>query len=300
MSDFCIWIAMIILFALPVMIVVLAIRAIMKKPIKTLAKSIGFNVGLFFALVLVSIFTSPTMNCDHEYVKVDEIEATCYETGVITNECSLCGVQTTENTPPNHAWVEVKGSPATCTEDGYVLESCSVCKETRENVTEKAKNHSMQLISERKPTYQAAGNKVSKCSVCGYEYTEMLDKLKMESIDFNGFHIEFEGYSFTEVDAPYYKLHGTPVVKIKATITNNTSSPSHLNGFDYQLFNTSGKESEEVYFFFEDDVFGSSDVLPGKSYTKYFHIVYDGDGIYTIFFDYLFDEKTVEINVEKS
>lgn len=300
MSDFCIWIAMIILFALPVMVIVLAIRAIMKKPIKTLAKSIGFNVGLFFALVVVSALSSPTMNCEHEYVKVDEIEATCYETGVITNECSLCGMQTTENTPPNHVWVSVNNSPATCTEDGYVLESCDICKETRKNVTEKAKNHTMKLISEREPTYENGGERVSRCTLCGYEDAEKLDKLKIEPIDFNGFHIEFGGYSFTEVDNPFYELHGTPVVKIQATITNNTSSPAHLNGFDFQLFNSSGKESEKLYFFFEDDVFGSSDVLPGKSYTKYFHIAYDGDGIYTIYFEEFFERKTVEIHVKKS
>ena len=42
------------------------------------------------------------------------------------------------------------------------------------------------------------------------------------------------------------------------------------------------------------------DLLSGKSYTMYFHILYDGDGVYTIVFDDLFfDEKMVEITVKK-
>lgn len=300
MSDFCVWIAMIILFALPVMVIVLAIRAIMKKPIKTLAKSIGFNVGLFFALMVVSALTSPTMNCEHKYVKVDEIGATCYETGVITNECSLCGMQITENTPQNHVWVGVNSSPATCTEDGYILESCDICKETRKNVTEKAKKHTMKEISYREPTYEKDGEKISKCTECDYSVTVKLDKLKVESISFKGLHLKFGNYSIVTLDYPFSDLHGKQIVRIPVTITNTSSEPNSLNIFDYKLFNTSRTESENVSYCFDDDVYGAGSLLKDASYTKYFHIVYDGDGVYTINFNnVLFDNKTVEIHVKK-
>lgn len=299
MYDFCITVIIIVLVLLPILLVALAIRALLKKPIKKLAKCIGILAIVFALAFVLGVILTPSFSCEHEYEKIDEVEATCYETGVITNECVLCGLRTTEKTSLNHDWVGIGGFSATCTEDGYVLESCSLCGETRKNVTANAKGHVMGIVSERKPTYEAEGETVSRCTVCGYEYSEKAEKLKIEPIDFNGLHIEFGGYTFAKVDNPYFELHGTPVVKIEATITNNKTTPSHLNYFDYQLFNTSGLESEDVSFLFEDDMFAASDVLPGKSYTKYFHIVYDGDGVYTIYFEYLFDEKTVEIIVEK-
>jgi hypothetical protein len=118
-------------------------------------------------------------------------------------------------------------------------------------------------------------------------------------IEFDGLELTFGEYSFTEIDNMYSEYDKQKVVKIPVTVKNISDSPNSLNMFYYNLYGTSGTESANIGYYFSDDVMEGGNILSGKSYTRYFHILYDGDGVYTIAFDNYRDEKIVEINVKK-
>ena len=68
--------------------------------------------------------------CEHDYVVVKELEATCIEPAYVWTECSLCGVEKNYEVGEadgEHDYVVVKELEATCIEAGYVWTECSVC-----------------------------------------------------------------------------------------------------------------------------------------------------------------------------
>ena len=160
--------------------------------------------------------------------------------------------------------------------------------------------HEYKIVEQIEPTYDSKGKVVKKCDLCDHKMTETLDKLKQNVIKFDGLELTFGEYSITEIDKRFSEHDEKPIVKIPVTVKNVSNSPNHLNRYYYTLFGSSGTESENVGYLLTDDISDGGELLPGKSYTKYFHIVYDGDGVYTIVFDdMLLDKETVEINVKK-
>jgi hypothetical protein len=158
----------------------------------------------------------------------------------------------------------------------------------------------MTEVSRTDPTYDAEGKIVRKCDRCEHEEVESIAKLELEVIEFDGLELTFGNYSFTEVDNRFSEYDGATVVKIPVTIKNVSRDPHSLYVFNYKLFGTSGVESANVGYYFSDDVSEGGDLLPGASYVKYFHFVYDGDGVYTIVFDdMLLEKETMEIQVKK-
>ena len=160
--------------------------------------------------------------------------------------------------------------------------------------------HEYIVIEQVDPTYDSDGKIVKKCNKCDQEKTEVLTKLERVTIKFDGLELTFGEYSFTTVDNRFSKYHNETIVKIPVTVKNISSSPNSLNSFDYTLFGTGGIESADVGYYFDDDISDGGELLSGKSYTRYFHIVYDGDGVYTIVFDdWAYDKETLEIYVTK-
>lgn len=86
MSEFCLLLIVLAILATPVLLVVLIIRAIKKKPIEKVAIGLACCVGSILPLTIIGAFSEGVTisHCEH-----DMIEA---ETGLI---CSLCGY--TEN-----------------------------------------------------------------------------------------------------------------------------------------------------------------------------------------------------------
>lgn len=287
--------------AIPVLLVVLAIRALMKKPINKIAIAIAVCVASLVPLAILGTITNPATWCEHEYSIVEEIPATCTEEGKVVKVCSLCNTETEENlSKTEHSWVSVSVFNATCTEGGYKDERCANCSNTRRADTGPALGHSMVEVSRVDPTYEADGLVVSKCERCSYEETVTLEKLIHETVKFDGLELVFGEYTFTEFTNKYSEFYGKEIVKIPVTITNISDEPHSLMLFYYKLFGTSGVESGNVGIFLSDDVSQAGDLLPGKSYVKYFHIVYDGDGTYTIVLDNgWYSKETVQIEVKK-
>lgn len=94
----------------------------------------------FLVVLLVGAFTSPTMYCDHEYELIDSKSASCDESGYEISHCPLCG--------------------------------------SEKKSTSKKLGHDMLEIRRVNPTFSTDGEIVKKCSRCGYEEIEVLEKLK--------------------------------------------------------------------------------------------------------------------------
>lgn len=237
----------------------------------------------------------------HQWVVKTTFDATCTEKGKFERVCAGCSTEETvySDVLP-HSWSTDSVVNATCTNEGYTLEKCSGCLATQRTNITKALGHSMRETSRTEPMVGVEGKIVKKCDRCNHEEVESIDKLEPITIKFDGLELVFGQYSFAEVDNKYSEYYEQTVVKIPVTIKNTSNEPNSLYYFYYKLFGVSGVESPDVYYYFDDDVSQGGDLLPGISYTKYFHILYDGDGEYTIVFDdLLFEKKTVKITVKK-
>lgn len=377
MSNLCAILIVLVIIAIPVLLAILIIRALLKKPIKKLVIATLICVGSIIPLALLGTFTDPTTRCNHEYELVETIEPTCTEKGKVVRVCSLCehekidktdsvshSYTITDETEPtctgtgkivkkcalcgneeierldkidhswetvsvvgatcskqgevvkkctscgieevehdattDHVWVVSSIVKASCDKGGYTEERCETCSSTRQTNETKALGHDMKESTRIEPTYDKEGKIVKKCTRCNHEDTETLDKLERIVIKFDGLELTFGDYSFTEVDNMFSEYDKKSVVKIPVTVKNTSKSPHSLNMFYYTLFGSNGSESADVGYLLADDISEGGELLSGKSYTKYFHIVYDGDGIYTIAFDdLLFEKETVEIYVKK-
>lgn len=112
------------LAAIPVSLIVLAIRAICKKRIKAnVIAVIGSAVSAALCFVLVG-----ALGCGHQWEKTDEISPTCTEDGRIVYQCALCGQDKTETLEKTgHTMAEDYRKEPTPLEDGEIVEICSVC-----------------------------------------------------------------------------------------------------------------------------------------------------------------------------
>ncbi len=106
-------------------------------------------------------------------------------------------------------------------------------------------------------------------------------------------------YSFDVVDNKFSDYHKQSVVKVPVTVKNLKDETHSLNMFNYSLFGSKGTELENVSSLFDDGVDEAGDLKTGASYTKYFYLLYDGDGTYSIEFDDWSDKITVNFDVKK-
>ena len=336
MSTFFAILMVLAIFATPVLVIILIITALRKKPCRKIGLAAAICAGSIMPLAIIGTITDPATYCDHQYSIVEEVASTCAKRGKIVKECPLCGRRNTENIDKvDHTWETDSVVSATCTKGGYTKERCAVCDATRQTDTDAAIGHDMKEVSRKEATQDTAGEIVYQCSRCDKKDVKVVDKLptptettetteppttenikvteppttevtettgewKGETVEFDNLKLSFGEYSFTEVDNRFSEYDGQTVVKISVTVTNLSDDPHSLNMFYYNLFGTSGVESGSIWHYFDDDVMNAGELLPGKSYTKYFHILYDGDGIYTIFLDNLwFERDVVEIMVVK-
>ena len=71
------------LLAIPVLLLILVVNAIRKKPIAKTVKKLKFSViGTIVTFILFAIFAI-FFACDHEYVTIETVDATCLTEGKI-------------------------------------------------------------------------------------------------------------------------------------------------------------------------------------------------------------------------
>ena len=79
-----------------------------------------------------------------------------------------------------HEFTMVVDQPPTCIIDGKTEQYCPLCDYTKKDII-KATGHSMVTESKREPTYEANGELVEKCTICGYEVVTKIDMLIRET-----------------------------------------------------------------------------------------------------------------------
>lgn len=139
-SNICAVIVGVSIFVIPVLFVVWLIRNIMKKPAKKIGKAAIVVFGCAVVFTMVGSFTDPATYCDHEYELVESEAATCEKGGYEKYHCGLCGRGKTEKL--------------------------------------KKLGHDVKEIRRVNPIFSTDGEIVKKCSRCGYEEIEVLEKLK--------------------------------------------------------------------------------------------------------------------------
>ena len=121
------------------------------------------------------------------------------------------------------------------------------------------------------------------------------------TIKFDGFELTFDTtYSFATIENQFSEHNGASVIKLGVNVKNVSNETKSLNMFFCKFFGANGIELDGVGAYFSgDDVLWAGDLRPGASYKKYFHILYDGNGKYSIDFDNYSQKKSVDFNVSK-
>ena len=140
LSKICAIIAGTLMFITPILLLVWLVRLIARKSAKVLGIACLICLGCFVMSIMVGTLTSPTTWCDHEYELIDSKSASCDESGYELSRCPLCG------------------------------------SEKKSKI--KKLGHDMKEICRVNPTYEKDGEIVKKCSRCGYEEVDILEKLK--------------------------------------------------------------------------------------------------------------------------
>lgn len=161
--------------ALPILFVILIVKAIRKKPVKKTALGmLGCFIGTIVSAMIFSA-VYPQSNCEHEFVVTENIDATCNTEGKIVKECPKCNKKTEEVLEVlAHEWIDAdcenpktcklcgategekgghKWEEATCTDP----KTCSVCGLTEGDALSADKEHKWEEATCAKP---------KTCTIC--------------------------------------------------------------------------------------------------------------------------------------
>ena len=106
-------------------------------------------------------------------------------------------------------------------------------------------------------------------------------------------------YSFDTIDNEFSEYDKQTVIKLPVTIKNLKNETHSLNMFYYSFFGSKGTELDSISSFFDDSVDFAGDLKQNASYDKYFYLLYDGDGTYTIEFDDWSTKISIDIEIKK-
>lgn len=105
--------------------------------------------------------------------------------------------------------------------------------------------------------------------------------------------------SYATVDNQFSEHNGKSVVKIPVTIKNLKDETHSLNMFYYKGFGSNGTELDILGYYFDNSIEEAGELRSGASYTKYFYLLYDGNGTYAIEFSSWTKKITVEFEINK-
>lgn len=177
MSNVCAILIICLILIIPVLMITLLIRFLLKKSCRKLVIAIACCVGAIIPLTILGALTDPATWCEHEYSIIEEIVPTCVEEGNIVKKCSLCEkeeVEIIDKLP--HKWINDQVVEPTCTSDGYTNVKCEICSLTGKIDIVNAIGHSLKEVSRIEPTKDTDGEVVRKCNQCGYEEIEIIPK----------------------------------------------------------------------------------------------------------------------------
>ena len=169
--------------ASPILLVILIIRAIMKKRLKIFAIILSICAGSVIPLFVLAMLLNPYTWCHHDRELISETPATCSAQGKIVEYCSECDLEHISyinKLPHNYQVSEIV--EGTCKERGYIIEKCTECSATKKTKTD-ALGHSMKEASRVEPTNTSEGKVVKRCERCGHEETEIIPRDESASKD---------------------------------------------------------------------------------------------------------------------
>lgn len=103
--------------------------------------------------------------------------------------------------------------------------------------------------------------------------------------------------AYEKINNRYSENHGKTVVKVPIAIKNMKGETHSLNTFYYKAFGSQGTQIDNAGYYFDDSVEEAGELRNNASYTKYFYLLYDGNGTYAIEFDDWSEKITVEFAV---
>lgn len=141
MSNVCaILIILVIVLVIPISLITMLIRYLLKKSIVKVGIFLAICVGAIVPLTIIGTFTDPSTWCEHDDTVIEEIASTCTEKGSITYLCGKCEREKTEKLDKlEHNMQDI--------ENGY---RCSVCGYEKLNKVEKPKEETVNKEPEPK------------------------------------------------------------------------------------------------------------------------------------------------------
>ena len=242
---------MMVIIAIPVLLIILTIRAFMRKSVIPIAIATGVCFASLLPLTILGTLTDPATWCEHEREIVSTAQPTCTQQGKIIEYGGECDTEVTSYIDKiSHNYQFSETVEATCTEEGYTLEKCRNCSATGKKSRISKLNHDMKEVSRVESTVEVEGKVVYRCKMCQYEETRAIDKLPPPSY--------IEGVTYGEI----YKAYKANELRADDLYKNNRYRiTAQINGIETDgLFNLTGGatltmlirvDNTYVYFFAE-------------------------------------------------
>ena len=121
-----------------------------------------------------------------------------------------------------------------------------------------------------------------------------------DTFEFDGFEITFDkNYSFVTLNNQFSEHDGKDVVRLGATIKNNSGTTDSINMFFISYFGSNGTELDDVNYYFDENINEAGDLRDGASIKKYFYFLYDGNGKYGIDFNNFTSKRSMEFDLTR-
>lgn len=171
-SDLCGILCVLCLCAAPISLIVWLVMLFKRSENSKKARTVFFCLlgGILFSAIVGTATFTP---CEHNWEIIENVKATCEESGKTIKRCSLCSVEQDGDEIPalGHTWLETI-KQASCTEPGEHKKTCSVCNNITIEILPAQHSYTESILS--KPKCEKDGAAKLICSVCGDTQNKVL------------------------------------------------------------------------------------------------------------------------------
>lgn len=146
----------------------------------------------------------------------------------------------------------------------------------------------------------------SGCSFLGIEdpnanKPEQQDTLPAGAVDFESLvialNLDTSSWTWDQIDNAQSPNNGSLVVGIPVTATNNDDASRVLSPLYCKILDPNGNEQPDITAYYGDDILTKGSIGAGSSESGSIHLLYRGEGTYTLGFDNLLGAK-VDLKVD--
>lgn len=188
--------------------------------------NLGQTFIYIWAVAMLAIFISGIIFIVNTIKKKDRktIKKVFISSIIVAIACFVLYGITSPVTRCKHEYTTILDQAATCTEDGKREQHCPLCDFTKKE-TIKATGHKMEIKSKSEPTYDAEGEQIDVCSVCGYEVITKIDMLIKETTT-----------EETTTEPTTTKATTTKPTTTKPTTTKKTNGSKNVSSYTYDEY----------------------------------------------------------------